>query len=291
MTPRARLISCPRYMFVRAFEHTDLARFFIAFFVSLLFTASAQVDIRADVRAIFASDADTFDFTQAKLAADSMIDPFIDMDAQLAEIDRMVAEIEAMLPADADSWAKVQAMRQYIYLPGPWNGGKAFSYDHDDPYGLDVRNKLLSDYLQDRRGNCVTMPVLFIILGQRLGLDVTPAMAPLHVLVKFTDDDGKVWNLEATSGAGAARDQHYRDLLPITDEAVANGVFLSPLSEEESISLIAAVVAEDLIEKGRYQDAMAVADTLIEHYPMFAYMMVMKATAAYHLLQQDFYAK
>jgi len=182
-------------------------------------------------------------------------------------------------------------LQRYIYQPGPWNGDNAFSYDHDDPYGLNVRNKLLSDYIQDSRGNCITMPFLFIILGQRLGLDVVPAMVPLHVSVKFTDDAGKTWNLEATSGAGAARDQHYRDLLPITDEAVANGVFLTPLTNEQSVAVIAAVVVEELIAEGRYHDAMAVADTLIEHYPMFAYIMVKKATAAYHLLRTEFHEK
>ena len=109
--------------------------------------------------------------------------------------------------------------------------------------------------------------------------------------MKFTDDDGKVWNLEATSGAGAARDQHYRDLLPITDEAVANGVFLAPLTIEQSVAVIAAVVVEELIAEVRYHDAMAVADTLIEHYPMFAYIMVKKTTASYHLLRTEFHEK
>ncbi|SFP22536.1 hypothetical protein SAMN04488056_1355 [Cohaesibacter marisflavi] len=135
------------------------------------------------------------------------------------------------------------------------------------------------------------MPFLSIILGQRLGLDVVPAMAPLHVFVKFTDNAGKTWNLEAISGAGAARDQHYRDLLPITDEAVANGVFLAPLTNEQSVAVIAAVVVEELIAEGSYHDAMAVADILIEHYPMFAYIMVKKATASYHLLRTEFHEK
>ncbi|MDD7973645.1 transglutaminase family protein [Roseinatronobacter alkalisoli] len=267
----------------------------IRIFVSLVFAlwsaTAAFADIRTDVRDLFASDLETLDFARVKTEVDRMIDPSIDVDAQLAQIDQMVTTIETMLPPDADSWAKVETIRRYIYQPGPWNDGNAFSYDHDDPYGLDVRNKLLSDYIQDRRGNCITMPFLFIILGQRLGLDVVPAMAPLHVFVKFTDDAGKTWNLEATSGAGAARDQHYRDLLPITDEAIANGVFLAPLSNEQSIAVIAAVVVEELIAQDRYHDAMAVADILIEHYPMFAYIMVKKATASYHLLRTEFHEK
>ncbi|MCE8510850.1 hypothetical protein KBY28_20555 [Ruegeria pomeroyi] len=253
-------------------------------------TASAvQADIRDDVEALFSRNVRDLDFARAKIEVDRMIDPNIQLEEQLAQIDQMVATIRTMLPPNATSWDRVEAIRRYIYQPGAWNDGRAFSYDHDDPYGLNVRNKLLSDYIQDRRGNCITMPFLFIILGQRLGLNVVPALAPLHVLVKFTDDQGVTHNLEATSGAGRARDQHYRDLLPITDTAISNGVFLAPLNAEQSVAVIAAVIVEELIAQERYRDAMAVADILIEHHPTFAYIMVKKATASYHLLRREFH--
>ncbi|MEM9523561.1 MAG: hypothetical protein AAF982_06145 [Pseudomonadota bacterium] len=129
---------------------------------------------------------------------------------------------------------------------------------------------------------------MFIIPGQRLGLDVTPALAPLHVPVKFTDDRGVTHNLEATSGAGRARDQHYRNLLPVTDAAVANGVFLTPLTREQSVALIAVVLVEDLLRRERYHDAMAVADILLEHYPIFACAMVKKGAAAARLPKSAF---
>ena len=265
--------------------------FFIIFFTLLFAAGAAMADIRSDVRELFTRNMNTLDFARVKIEVDRMIDPSIDANAQLAQIDQMVATIRTMLPPNATSWDKVETIRRYIYQPGSWNNGRAFSYDHDDPYGLDVRNKLLSDYIRDRRGNCITMPFLFIILGQRLGLDVTPAMAPLHVFVKFTDDQGMTYNLETTSGAGPARNQHYRDLLPITDTAVSNGVFLTPLDAEQSVAVIAAIVVEELIAQERYHDAMAVADILIEHYPMFAYIMVKKATASYHLLRTEFHEK
>ncbi|MEP2781947.1 MAG: transglutaminase family protein, partial [Pseudoruegeria sp.] len=160
-----------------------MLRFIFVLFAFFLSATTALADIRADVREVFARDMDTLDFAHVKIEVDRMIDPSIDVDAQLAQIDQMVATIRTMLPPNATNWDKVETIRRYIYQAGAWNDGRAFSYDHDDPYGLDVRNKLLSDYIQDRRGNCITMPFLFIILGQRLGLDVTPAMAPLHVFV------------------------------------------------------------------------------------------------------------
>ncbi|PCJ10555.1 MAG: hypothetical protein COB16_00660 [Rhodobacteraceae bacterium] len=266
-------------------------RILVAVLILLSLPPRAFADVTDEVAELFQQNPDTTDLAAIKIAADHIIDPSINIADQLAQIDQMVETIQTMLPDNPDAWTRIRAIRQFIYEPGPWNDQRAFSYDHDDPYGLDVHNKLLGDYIQDRRGNCITMPFLFLILGQRLGLDVTPALAPLHVLVNFTDDQGETYNLETTSGAGLTRDQHYRDLLPITDAALDNGLYLTPLTREQSIAVIAAVVLDDLIARKQYGEAIAVADVLLAHHPRFAYVMVKKATAAYHLLQAEFYSK
>jgi regulator of sirC expression with transglutaminase-like and TPR domain len=203
----------------------------------------------------------------------------------------MTTNLEEMIPPNADAWAKEDVLRRFLYESGPWNDNRPFAYDMTDPYGKKPENKLLADYLADRQGNCVTMPLLMIILGQRIGLDITAASAPLHVLVKFRDDDGKLWNLEATSGGSPARDQHYRDLLPISDRSLETGIYLKPLTKEETVALMVEVVMEDQITKGHYMDAMAVADIALDHYPLFVQAMVRRGSAAYLIIEQDFKTK
>jgi len=234
---------------------------------------------------------ETIDFAKVMVDVERIINPRVAGNEMLAEIDRMTRHIQTAIPGNAPEWDKVGAIRQYIYEPGYWNGGKAFSYDHDDPWGLDFNNRLLSDYLADRRGNCITMPFLFIAIGQRLGLDVRPSLAPRHVLVRFTTKDGKHYNIEATSEARPAKDDHYLTNFPITAEAVANRVFLATLTNEEAVAVIAVTVVEYLLKEKRYHDAMAVADILLDHYPNFAYAMVKKGTGAYYLLKTNFHDK
>jgi regulator of sirC expression with transglutaminase-like and TPR domain len=115
-----------------------------------------------------------------------------------------------MAGKDADSASRLVALKRYLYESGPWNDNKPFQYDLDDPLGTKPGSRLLQRYLTARRGNCITMPILFLTLGQRIGLNLTLAEAPLHVFVKYTDASGKVWNLEPTSGGGFTRDQWYR---------------------------------------------------------------------------------
>ncbi|MFV1539759.1 hypothetical protein VWZ63_02375, partial [Phaeobacter sp. JH207A] len=112
-----------------------MIRIFVSLALALWSATAVLADIRVDVRDLFAADLETLDFARVKIEVDRMIDPTIDVETQLAQIDQMVTTIVSMLPPDADSWAKVEVLRRYIYQPGPWNGGNAFSYDHDDPYG------------------------------------------------------------------------------------------------------------------------------------------------------------
>lgn len=267
-------------------------RFLLVCF-ALIFAISAispaRADVRADVKALFAEDMSTVDFAEVMVAVERIINPRLDGDAMLAEIERMAAHVQTAIPANAGEWNKVDAIRQYIYEPGYWNDNRAFAYDLDDPYGLVFENRLLSDYLADRRGNCVTMPLLFIAIGQRLGLDMRPSLAPQHILIRFTTQDGESHNIEATNGGLRGDNAPYIDNMPITPEAISNRVFLATLSNEEAVAVIAVVVVEHLIKQERYHDAMAVADTLLDHYPSFAYAMVKKGTAAYYLLKTNFY--
>lgn len=135
-----------------------------------------------------------------------------------------------------------------------------------DPLGRNPANKLLTRYIRTRLGNCVTMPLLATILGRRIGLKMTLAAAPLHVFVKYTDDSGTVWNLEATSGLGFTRDIWYRKELPMTDSAIGSGIYLRPLSEEENVALMAtSLIEHDMKITHRPENAIIIADVILRH--------------------------
>lgn len=177
------------------------------------------------------------DYLPAKLAFDKIVDGSIGLESITTSISRMAAFATEMAGPGADDARKLAAVRTLIYRAGPWNENRPFAYDLADPYGQNLRSKLLSTYLSTRLGNCVSMPILFLILADRLGVNVALSMAPLHVFLKFTDAAGKVTNLETTSGALPARDQWYRKKLPMTDRAVASGLYLQALTRQEGVAL------------------------------------------------------
>jgi regulator of sirC expression with transglutaminase-like and TPR domain len=243
-----------------------------------------------EVRRLLSLSDSELSYERSKLALDRIIAPVGDEGAVAAQIDRLAAQARR-IAAGGNDIAKLQAVRQVIYEAGAWNGNQPFAYDHDDPYGTVIRNKLLATYLQSRRGNCVSMPILHLIVAERLGLNVSLSTAPLHVFMRYTNPtNGRSIAIEPTSGGHPAREEWYREKMAITEQQMESGIYLGQLTKRESIALMANTVVEWLIEESRYQDAIDVADVILEHYPKDVHTLVARASAHGGLLETEFMA-
>lgn len=236
------------------------------------------------LRQLFATPENRLDLARAKVAIDRMIDPAIDEAATLKQLDELATSIRNRFPAGASSRAKLDVLLSSLYRPGPWNDHRPFSYDLSDPLGTAIRNKLLSTYLTTRKGNCVSMPILVMLLGQKLGLDVTLATAPLHVLVKFQGDDGQWINVETTSG-GFKQDASYQREMGITPLAMTNQIYLRPLSKRESLGVIASTLMEHYGDINRQNHRIQVANLALEANPKDTEAMLQKGNAYFKLMK------
>lgn len=231
------------------------------------------------IQAILEQPEDRIDLARAELSIDQMIDPSIDIDATLTKLDAMAAEIKRKFPPRPSSLDKVQALREYLYVKGEWNRHQPFLYDFADPKGTQVRNKLLPNYLGSKKGNCVSMPFLFIVLGQKLGIDVAAAEAPSHVFVKYRNEAGQWFNLETTSTGGPTADASYREQAPMTDEAIANGLYMRPLSKKETVTVMLHTLSQHYAEQRHYGQVVAVADLILKHFPNSVSTMLYRGNA------------
>ncbi|MGA7674040.1 MAG: transglutaminase family protein [Rhizomicrobium sp.] len=244
------------------------------------------------IRAVFKTPDDALDLAKAKLTFDKIVDPAIDVDATLRLIDQMAQTVGAMAGPNASEIQRLAAVRRFIYVDGDWNGHRPFQYDLDDPLGTKITDKLLPNYVASRRGNCISMPILFIILADRQGLNVTASMAPLHVFARFTNGTtGKTYNLETTSGGLPEPDAWYREKLPMSDEAVKNGVYMKTLTKKETVAVMAEVLLEYFIKEKRYRETIDTADIMLKYYPNFVSAMLLKGTAYAGLIDTEFRQK
>lgn len=267
------------------------------FFLALASMAHAQrlsqtVDENQKIiqKILEASEAD-IDLSKAKLVIDRMMDPSVDVGATLAQLDDMAQGIRKALPAGASKRLILDALRFHIYQPNEWNERRPFQYDLEDPFGRVIKNKLLSNYLRSRKGNCVSMPLLFIFLGQRLGLDLSLAAAPNHLFVQWRDSDGKLYNLETTSGAGFTRDAWLRQQSPMTDIALKSGIYLRPMSKKEAIVAMAETLMAFYEKQNEPYRHAEMAQFLLKYSPNDICALLNLFAATQEIRRQEFVKK
>lgn len=250
--------------------------------------AAAAQSPGSTVRAVLSAPDSALNYEQAKLTFDRIIAPEVDGDSVTTEIDQL-ASAATRISAGGNDIDKLKAVRQVIYDEGAWNAGQPFTYDHADPYGVDLQNKLLATYLDTRKGNCVSMPILHLIVAERLGLNVSLSTAPLHVFVRYTNPtNGRSLAIEATSGGNPTREVWYHERMGVTDQQVENGIYLGVLTKRETIAVMASTVTEWLMSQGRYEEAIEVADVLLEYYPKDIHAVLFRGSAYGELMRIEF---
>lgn len=243
----------------------------------------------ATLRRLLSQPEGAIDLARAKVTIDQLVDPTIDVERTLRELDQWASAVRARVPPGASNRAKVDVLISTLYAPGVWNDGRPFGYDFTDPYGKDPRKSLLSNYLASRQGQCVIMPTMLMLLGQKLDLPVTMTSVPYHLVVKFGDEERGEWtNIDGTSGL-IHDDGGYIAALNISETALENGVFLRPYTQRESVALFAtAVLVPHYLQTGQAEQALALTDLILEADPLDVVAMTLKSNAYALLVDQQF---
>ncbi len=197
-------------------------------------------------------------------------DHSIDVSKYLTKLGEMTNEINRMLAGRNKDMDRFLATKTFLYVPGKWNDFKPFSYDLNDPLGKVLNHQLLNNYLDSRKGNCVSMPTLFLALMERIDPS-TPFVgvkAPLHLFCRFKDrQTNDVWNVETTNGGNPARNQWYIDKMNITQTAIDSGLYLRDLTKKEFIAELIGVLIAKERKNGNFEMAMKYVDLVLKLSP------------------------
>ena len=110
--------------------------------------------------------------------------PQLDIAAQLASIDALAATLEQRLRPDITPTEKLAQFNHYLFNELGYAGNS------DDYY--DPRNSYLNDVIERKLGIPITLSVVYIEVGRRLGLPLSGVSFPGHFLVKCALRDGAV---------------------------------------------------------------------------------------------------
>ena len=176
--------------------------------------------------------------------------PDLDVERYIGEIERMATRVRARLAPTAAGEDRVVALNQLLYEElGYWGNTE----DYYEP-----RNSYLNEVIDRRTGMPITMSILYMELGRRIGLPVEGVSFPGHFLVRVRLRGGMLVLDPFSGGAPQSEDElrsRVKRVIPdgVADDLPASELPLDQFLEPATNRQILARVLRNL--KGIYRKA------------------------------------
>ncbi|WP_143569825.1 hypothetical protein [Tenacibaculum agarivorans] len=109
-------------------------------------------------------------------------------------------------------------------------------YDFDDYIGKKDWGKMfVSKLLATGKGQCHSLPLLYLMLADEIGAKASLSLSPNHSYIKFQDEKKKWYNVELTNGMFTT-DTYILQSGYITSEALQNGIYMQELTKKQLLS-------------------------------------------------------
>jgi regulator of sirC expression with transglutaminase-like and TPR domain len=153
----------------------------------------ARGEDQVDYLAAFSTELDaTTDRPERQaLLIGSLVDPKLDVDAYIRQLDELADQVDQRMPAGAVGRAQAEALITVLHHEMEFFGNAENYYD--------PANSFLHRVLDTRLGLPITLSLLYIAVGRRLGIDLQGMGFPGHFMLEYRDG-GDSWLLDPFHG-------------------------------------------------------------------------------------------
>ncbi len=199
---------------------------------------------------LLSADDGKIDLARACLQIAEDAYPGLDVDGYVSEIDRFGKRLRARIPIQAAPEERVVALNEFLYDDLGFSGNTKNYYD--------PRNSYLNEVLDRRTGIPITLAVLYMEIGRRVGLEFQGVSFPGHFLVRLRLRGGTLVLDPFSGGAPQSQDELRERLKRVIPSGATGGLPVSELPldqflEPASNRQILARVLRNL--KGVYREA------------------------------------
>jgi regulator of sirC expression with transglutaminase-like and TPR domain len=110
--------------------------------------------------------------------------PELDIGSYLQRIHTLADEIRTQLPDNANAAQILSRLNKVMFVEKGFEGNSEHYYD--------PRNSFLNDVMDSKRGIPISLSILYMELGNELGVPLAGVSFPGHFLVKLEIDDGAI---------------------------------------------------------------------------------------------------
>ncbi|MGG1944740.1 SirB1 family protein [Trinickia sp. NRRL B-1857] len=216
-----------------------------------------------DYFATLVADDDSLPLTETAISLAQDTYPDLDLEGVLAELDELALRIKRRLPEGADLTEKIGALNRFFFRELGFAGNLNDYYDPD--------NSHLNVVLKRRRGIPISLAVLYLELGEQIGVPVKGVSFPGHFLLRMTLPEGDVM-LDPTTGQSLSEAQMVDMLEPYishTEQSVGNALrmLLQPATPREIVARMLRNLKAVYLQSERWQRLLAVQQRLVVLLP------------------------
>ena len=199
---------------------------------------------------VLAEKEERMDLARACLMIAQDAYPALDIERYLGDIERLAIRLRARTPQSGSPEERVVALNQFLY------GDLGFRGNAEDYY--DPRNSYLNEVLDRRTGIPITLGIVYMELGRRVGLPLEGVSFPGHFLVRLRLRSGTLVLDPFAGGLPQSEAELRKRLARVVPERATGGVPLAELPLEQFLEpaskrQILARVLRNL--KGIYREA------------------------------------
>jgi regulator of sirC expression with transglutaminase-like and TPR domain len=214
-----------------------------------------------DYFAALVADDQQFSQLEAVAAIALEVQPQLDIQGVLAEIDALAARLKQRIAADAAPLHRLRLLNRYFFQE------LGFAGNVNDYYAAE--NSYLHRVLATRRGIPITLALVYIEIAQQIGLVARGVSFPGHFLIKLKMPQGEVV-IDPFNGRSLSRDElderiaPYRRRHGLTGDAeVPLGLFLQTATPRAVVARVLRNLKE--IHRGAedWPELMAVMQRLV----------------------------
>lgn len=143
-----------------------------------------------------------------------------------------------------------------------------FKYDFEDYMGIKDWSKMfVTKLLATGKGQCNSLPRLYLILAEEIGAEAFLSLSPNHSYIKFRDKDDNWYNVELTNGMFTTNSFILQSGY-IKAEALQNGTYMQSMTNQQLLSVLLTDFAQGYVHKFGYDSFVKkTIDRALELYP------------------------
>jgi tetratricopeptide (TPR) repeat protein len=193
----------------------------------------------------------------SRVAGKDILGKDLDVGRYEGEIDRITVECAKRIEGKKNGREIVEAVNVYLF------GELGIQ---PDPKEQDVDGIFIDAVLDAKKGPCLALSGLYLIIGQKLNLPLHGVLVPGHFFVRY--DDGKtVMNIETLKKGALMKEHWYREKYRIPD---GNSCYFRNLTAKESLAPFLFNLGNAYRTAGKLDNAVAAYEQAAAILPDFA---------------------